>query len=79
MSDVPETGAGDRPPVDLASIASTINDRLTLFFAAERSRWRKIDADLEGPLEALQVVVLSGGKRLRPAFCFWGWVCAGGD
>jgi geranylgeranyl diphosphate synthase type I len=22
---------------------------------------------------------LSGGKRLRPVFCYWGWIAAGGD
>jgi geranylgeranyl diphosphate synthase type I len=75
----PSERSPEPPPPDLTSIAQTINDRLRLFFAAERSRWRKIDADLEGPLEALELTVLSGGKRLRPAFCFWGWVCAGGD
>lgn len=64
---------------DLGSVAAAVNDRLTLFFAAERRRWSAVDPDLEELLVALERSVLSGGKRLRPAFCLWGWVCAGGD
>jgi geranylgeranyl diphosphate synthase, type I len=28
---------------------------------------------------ALREFLLSGGKRIRPAFCYWGWRGAGGD
>ncbi|MCG5212344.1 polyprenyl synthetase family protein [Streptosporangium sp. KLBMP 9127] len=31
------------------------------------------------PLLAAAEDFLSGGKRLRPAFCYWGWHAAGGD
>jgi len=31
------------------------------------------------PIEALRRFVLDGGKRLRPAFCHWAFVGAGGD
>jgi geranylgeranyl diphosphate synthase type I len=31
------------------------------------------------PIEALRGFVLDGGKRLRPAFCHWAFVGAGGD
>ena len=30
------------------------------------------------PLDSLRSLVMSGGKRLRPAFCFWGFRAAGG-
>ena len=45
-------------------------------------------AALQGPLtrvaqmrSSLEAVagLLAGGKRLRPAFCYWGFVGAGGD
>ncbi|HVT76692.1 MAG TPA: polyprenyl synthetase family protein, partial [Acidimicrobiales bacterium] len=36
------------------------------------------DALLE-PLRSLREFVLAGGKRLRPAFCLWAFVGAGGD
>ncbi|TMR97007.1 polyprenyl synthetase family protein [Nonomuraea basaltis] len=35
------------------------------------------DPDLE-PLRTAAGELLSGGKRLRPAFCYWGWRGAGG-
>jgi geranylgeranyl diphosphate synthase type I len=38
-----------------------------------------VDPDLAEPLDALRRLVLAGGKRLRPAFCHWAFVGAGGD
>jgi geranylgeranyl diphosphate synthase type I len=38
-----------------------------------------VDADLVPPIDEIARLVLAGGKRLRPAFCFWGFVGAGGD
>ena len=46
---------------------------------AERSRWATLDPDLAGPFEEIGRMLRSGGKRLRPAFCHWGFVGAGGD
>ena len=45
---------------------------------SERSRWIAVDSDLARPLEVLTHFVLEGGKRLRPAFCHWAFVGAGG-
>jgi geranylgeranyl diphosphate synthase type I len=38
-----------------------------------------VDPELVPPIEALRRFVLDGGKRLRPAFCHWAFVGAGGD
>ena len=38
-----------------------------------------IDDDLAEPLDALTEFVAAGGKRLRPAFCHWAFVGAGGS
>jgi geranylgeranyl diphosphate synthase type I len=46
---------------------------------AERARWSALDPDLDAPIAEIERLVLSGGKRLRPAFCHWGFVGAGGD
>lgn len=46
---------------------------------AERQRWSAVDADLAEPFDEIGRFVLSGGKRLRPAFCFWAFVGNGGD
>ena len=38
----------------------------------------RAEPDLVAPLDSLRSLVMSGGKRLRPAFCFWGFRAAGG-
>jgi geranylgeranyl diphosphate synthase type I len=60
-------------------VASRVDKRLETLLAVERKRWAKVDADLVPPIDEIARLVLAGGKRLRPAFCFWGFVGAGGD
>jgi len=45
---------------------------------AEISRWSAFDDDLRAPMQQIATLVLGGGKRLRPSFCHWGFVGAGG-
>lgn len=66
-------------PADLALIATRVEARLRTLLDHERARWTALDPQLAEPLDALRALVLSGGKRLRPAFCHWGFVAAGGD
>ena len=66
-------------PADLAMIAERVEARIAGLLDEERVRWAALDPTLAEPLEALQRLVLSGGKRLRPAFCHWGFRAAGGD
>ncbi len=49
------------------------------FLEPEHARWSAFDADLAEPMAEISRLVLVGGKRLRPAFCHWGYVAAGGD
>jgi geranylgeranyl diphosphate synthase type I len=51
---------------------------LDQLFGEEIERWAEVDAELRHPLSALRSAVLAGGKRLRPAFCYWSFVGAGG-
>ena len=44
----------------------------------EIERWSSFDEDLQLPVEHIARLVLGGGKRLRPSFCHWGFVGAGG-
>jgi geranylgeranyl diphosphate synthase type I len=67
------------PPASLRAIADPIDGRLREVLEGERIRWTELDARLAEPLEALTAFVLDGGKRLRPAFCHWAFVGAGGD
>jgi geranylgeranyl diphosphate synthase type I len=46
---------------------------------AERARWAAFDTDLAQPIDEIARLVLAGGKRLRPGFCHWGFVGAGGN
>jgi geranylgeranyl diphosphate synthase type I len=66
-------------PESLLDVASRVDKRLESLLAVERERWAKVDADLVPPIDEIARLVLAGGKRLRPAFCFWGFVGAGGD
>jgi geranylgeranyl diphosphate synthase type I len=66
-------------PPSLAKIAARVEQRLRILLDAEQQRWAKLDDDLVEPFAAIRSLVLAGGKRLRPAFCHWGFVGAGGD
>ena len=66
-------------PESLATIAKRVDVRLNELLSAERDRWVALDAGLAGPIDGIRDLVLAGGKRLRPAFCHWGFVAAGGD
>ena len=67
------------PPPSLTAIASRVTDRVVRFVASEGQRWATLDGDLAGPFNEIRRMVEAGGKRLRPAFCQWGFVGAGGD
>jgi geranylgeranyl diphosphate synthase type I len=65
-------------PPALAVVAAPVEARLRDVLAQESARWTKVDPDLAQPLDVLTRFVLTGGKRLRPAFCHWAFVGAGG-
>ena len=76
----PSTPSSTKPlPADLGLIAGRVEARIELLLTEEQRRWAALDPQLHQPLESLRNLVLAGGKRLRPAFCHWGWVAAGGD
>jgi geranylgeranyl diphosphate synthase type I len=63
----------------LRLIADRVAERLDVLLAEEVERWSALDPDLHDPMAEIRRLVLSGGKRLRPAFCHWGFVGVGGD
>ncbi|MDQ2825925.1 MAG: polyprenyl synthetase family protein [Actinomycetota bacterium] len=65
-------------PPSLALIAERVEERIRVLLDAELERWSAVDPDLGEPFAALRDLVLAGGKRLRPAFCQWAYVGAGG-
>ena len=66
-------------PAALAEIGSAVAARIDTLLAAETARWTAVDPVMQEPLEYLRDLVHAGGKRLRPAFCYWAFVGAGGS
>lgn len=66
------------PPESLSGIASRVDSVLEALLVAESQRWADLDPALVEPLGEIPRLVRSGGKRLRPAFCHWGFIAAGG-
>jgi geranylgeranyl diphosphate synthase, type I len=66
-------------PPALSDIAERTEARVDAVLAAEVARWAAVDRGLEAPLTALRDLVLAGGKRLRPAFCYCAFIGAGGQ
>jgi geranylgeranyl diphosphate synthase type I len=66
-------------PASLGLVAERVEHRLREMLDVEIERWSALDDTLVAPLRSLRTFVLDGGKRLRPAFCHWGFIAAGGD
>lgn len=58
-------------------IRSAVDRELSEFHSARRAQLLEIGEELAPALDALEAM-LSGGKRLRPTFCYWGWRGAAG-
>lgn len=70
----PRSGA----PTDRADLRRRVEKALAGFLAEQRARMAEIDDALQPVADALEAFVLGGGKRLRPAFAYWGYRGAGG-
>ena len=76
---VPLTRRPTGVPPSLAEVGGRAEARIVALLDGEIERWRAVDSAVDEPLVALRELVLAGGKRLRPAFCHWAFVGAGGD
>ena len=65
-------------PVEVAGLRPRVDKALGGYLAIQRDRLTAIDPALADFAEALEDFVLGGGKRLRPAFAYWGYRGAGG-
>jgi geranylgeranyl diphosphate synthase type I len=72
------TGAELDLPAAVAVVAEPVRSRLERALDEHRRMWNEIDPALDAPLQSIRTLVLAGGKRLRPAFCHWGFRAAGG-
>jgi geranylgeranyl diphosphate synthase, type I len=64
--------------VDHAALRSRIQRALATFLAKRRAELVAMDEALVPVAGAIEDFVLGGGKRLRPAFGYWGFLGAGG-
>jgi geranylgeranyl diphosphate synthase type I len=66
-------------PAQLVDVADRTSAELERIFGNEIETWRALDPSVEGPLRDLAAFIANGGKRMRPAYCHWGYVTGGGD
>jgi geranylgeranyl diphosphate synthase, type I len=65
-------------PVDRAGLRQRVEKALAGFLGHQRAHLATVDPALGTVADALDTFVLGGGKRLRPAFAYWGYRGAGG-
>lgn len=64
-------------PVDVEELRSRVDAELRAFMVTQAANLAAVDPLAGELLEAVSQLVRTG-KRLRPAFCYWGWRGAGG-
>jgi geranylgeranyl diphosphate synthase type I len=65
--------------LDRADLRQRVGTALAEFLARQRDRCAVLDAEALAPVaDAAESFILRGGKRLRPAFAYWGYRGAGG-
>ncbi|GAA2644810.1 polyprenyl synthetase family protein [Dactylosporangium fulvum] len=65
--------------LDRVDLRTRVQCALDDFLRGRRARLSEIDLEALAPVsDAIEAFVLGGGKRLRPAFAYWGYRGAGG-
>jgi geranylgeranyl diphosphate synthase type I len=67
-----------QPPPALAVLRAWIDATLRSFLADVREEMSAVAPDALLPVDEVIRLIDAGGKRLRPAFCYWGYRAAGG-
>jgi geranylgeranyl diphosphate synthase, type I len=65
-------------PTDPVALQDRINDVLRSFLSARRQELAWLDPRAAEPIDEVIGLFEAGGKRIRPAFCYWGFRAAGG-
>jgi geranylgeranyl diphosphate synthase, type I len=66
-------------PIDREHLRDRVDAALAELIDAELAALGFLGRDLPPVIATLRTFVLDGGKRIRPAFVYWGWRGAGGD
>ena len=64
-------------PLDADDLRARVQKSLDSFLAEQQAVLGAVSDDLSPVVETV-AALLAGGKRLRPAFAYWGWRAAGG-
>jgi geranylgeranyl diphosphate synthase type I len=59
-------------------VAPRVDELLDRFLSERRIEAEALDAAATEPIDEIRRLLQAGGKRLRPAFCYWGFRAAGG-
>ncbi len=70
--------ASTEHPLDRVDLRARVAKALDAFLASQQPTLDGISEDIAPIAQAIAEFV-DGGKRLRPAFCYWGWRAAGGE
>lgn len=62
----------------LKGLRRSIDETLAEFLGEQRQALEKIDARTAVMIEDISALIGAGGKRIRPIFCYWGHLAAGG-
>ena len=66
-------------PLDRDDLRARVHKALAAFLSAQSQRLDAVSDQLGPVQDALAAFLLDGGKRLRPAFCYWGYRGVGGE
>jgi geranylgeranyl diphosphate synthase, type I len=70
---------GPTPPASFLALRDRLGSELDRALAAASAELCAIDPSAAWLVEELRRLLDAGGKRLRPAFCYWGHLAAGGQ
>jgi len=65
-------------PLDAEDLRIRVDATLSAFLDRQARTLTSVSPDCHELVESV-IGLMRGGKRLRPAFCYWGWRGAGGD
>ena len=74
----PDERDGGRPISALTDVAQRVDEVVDRFLTERREEAVALDPAATEPVDEIARVLAAGGKRIRPAFCFWGFRAAGG-
>jgi geranylgeranyl diphosphate synthase type I len=66
------------PTKQTVDLRARFDDALGAFLAEEREELAELHPTAVALLDQIERLLAAGGRRLRPAFCFWGCRAAGG-